>query len=156
MIVVCMRRGGLVMAGTRLAYIGSMPAQVVEKARKVAAIDAAVMVATRPGRTHSDVFRDLQAAYAAQGEADQWRYHHQGGPAGYNSREWIVTPGDMRPVQAGVAYAWNPSIVGCKSEDTILVQDNGFEIVSGAADDWPMIEVNVSGQVVKRPGILEI
>ena len=156
MIVVCNRKGGLVVSGTRLAHFGPLPAALTEKAQQVAAIDAAVMAATRPGRSHADVFKDLQAAYAAQGVADQWQYHHQGGPAGYNAREYIVTPNDESTVQAGVAYAWNPSVVGCKSEDTILVNDDGFEIVSQAASHWPMIEVEVEGQTVKRPGIIEM
>jgi antitoxin VapB len=156
MIVVCNRKGGLVVSGTRLAHFGALPSELAEKARKVAAIDAAVMVATRPGRSHADVFKDLQAAYAAQGEADQWQNHHQGGPAGYNAREFIVTPDDDSVVQAGVAYAWNPSVVGCKSEDTILVNNGGFEIVSQAGSNWPMIEVEVEGQTVKRPGIIEM
>jgi antitoxin VapB len=156
MVVVCMRRGGLVVSGTRLAYIGKLPAEIAEKANKCAAIDAAVMLATKPGRALSEVFADLQAAYAEQGEAEQWQYHHQGGPAGYNAREWIVAPNDMRTVQANGAYAWNPSVVGCKSEDTILVGENGFEIVSSAPGDWPMIDIKVGDQTVKRPGILEI
>lgn len=156
MIVVCMRRGGLVVAATRLAHVGGVPAEIEEKARKVAAVDAAAMVATRPGRTMDEVFSDIQAAYAAQGEDGQWQYHHQGGPAGYASREWIVTPGDPRKVQAGMAFAWNPSIVGCKSEDTILVGENGFEIVSAASGDWPVIEVTVGGQTIQRPGILPL
>ena len=155
MMVVCMRRGGLVVAGTRLVYFGSLPAEIAEKAQKVAAIDAAVIAATQPGRALNVTFADLQAAYAAQGEADQWQFHHQGGPTGYNSREWIVTAADTRPAQPGMAFAWNPSIVGCKSEDTILLQADGFELVSAASADWPVIEVEVNGQVIQRPGIAE-
>ncbi len=156
MIVVCNRKWGLVVSATRLAHAGPLPADLRAKAQKVAEIDAAVMVATRPERSHAAVFQELQAAYAAQGEAEQWRFHHQGGPAGYNAREFIVTPDDESLVQAGSAYAWNPSVVGCKSEDTILVGDDGFEIVSDAGANWPMIAVEVAGQTVLRPGILEL
>jgi Xaa-Pro aminopeptidase len=156
MIVVCMRRGGLIVAGTRLAYVGTLPGEIAEKARKVAAVDAAAIAATRPGRTLGAVLADIQAAYAAQGEDGQWQYHHQGGPTGYNSREWLVTPGDERLVQANGAYAWNPSIVGCKSEDTFLVSDSGFEIISAAPAGWPLIEVEINGQVIPRPGIIEL
>ncbi len=156
MLVVCNRKWGLVVSATRLAQVGPLPAALRAKAQKVAQIDAAAMLATRPGRSHAEVFADIQAAYAAQDEADQWRFHHQGGPAGYNAREFIVTPGEESHVLAGSAYAWNPSIVGCKSEDTILVQDAGFEILSDAGPDWPMITVHVSGQSVQRPAILEL
>lgn len=156
MVVVCMRRHGLVVSATRLVYAGAVPAEIAEKNRKVAAIDAAAMAATRPGRTLGDVFSDIQAAYAAQGESDQWQYHHQGGPAGYGAREHIATPGDTLVVQADSVYAWNPSIIGCKSEDTILVGANGFEIVSAAPAGWPMLDITVGGKVVQRPGILSL
>ncbi|MCY4525240.1 MAG: M24 family metallopeptidase [Anaerolineaceae bacterium] len=156
MIVVCNRKWGLVLSATRLAQVGPLPPELRAKAQTVAQIDAAAMLATRPGRSHAAVFRDIQDAYAAQGEAGQWRYHHQGGTAGYNAREIIVTPGEESPVRAGSLYAWNPSIVGCKSEDTILVGDEGFEIITAAGPDWPMIRVEQAGQSVSRPGILEL
>ena len=156
MVVVCMRRHGLVVSATRLAYAGAVPAEIVEKNRRVAAVDAAAIAATRPGRTLGAVFADIQAAYAAQGEAGQWQYHHQGGPAGYNARERVAAPGDPWVVQADTVYAWNPSIVGCKSEDTILVREGGFEIVSAGPDAWPMVEVSAGGQTIKRPAVLAL
>ncbi|NWG15907.1 MAG: M24 family metallopeptidase [Chloroflexi bacterium] len=156
MIVVCMRREGLILSATRLAHFGALPPELREKAAKVAAIDAAAIAASRPGRSLGDVFADLQAAYAAQGETDQWLYHHQGGPTGYIARERVATPGDPTIISANMALAWNPSIVGCKSEDTILVNESGFEIVTAAPAGWPMIAVEIGGQTIQRPGILEL
>jgi antitoxin VapB len=156
MLVVCMRREGLVVSATRFVSIGKAAPELQEKVRKVAAIDAVTMVASKPGRTLGQVFTELQAAYAAYGEEDQWQYHHQGGLAGYAPRERVATPGDPTKIQVGHTFAWNPSIVGAKSEDTILLNADSFEIVTQASGDWPMVEVNLSGQIVKRPGILEI
>jgi Xaa-Pro aminopeptidase len=155
MLVVCMRRAGLIVSATRLVHFGTVPDELRAKLQQVAAIDAAAMVATRPGRTIGDVFADIQAAYAAQGVPDQWQYHHQGGPAGYGAREIIATPGDSTLVEANQLYAWNPSVVGCKSEDTILVGDNGFEIISQTGN-WPTVDVQINGQTVKRPDILSL
>jgi antitoxin VapB len=155
MLVVCMRRAGLIVSATRLVYFGAVPADLQAKLQQVAAIDAAAMVATQPGRSLGDVFADLQAAYAAQGVPDQWQYHHQGGPAGYGARERIATPGDPTVIQAHQLFAWNPSVVGCKSEDTILVGERGFEIVSHTGN-WPTVDVEVGGQMVKRPAILSL
>lgn len=155
MMVVCMMREGLVVAATRLVHWGRLTAELEEKQRKVAAIDAAVMVATQPGRTMGDAFNDLQAAYVAQGENEQWTMHHQGGLIAYQSRERLATPGDATLIHVGQAFAWNPSIVGCKSEDTILLSPLGFEIVT-ETPGWPMQEVDVGGKIVRRPRILEI
>lgn len=155
MIVVCMRRGGLIVSATRIVHFGKLPDALHEKLHKVAYIDAAAMVASRPGRTLGAAFADIQAAYAAEGETTQWQFHHQGGLAGYQARERVATPGDPTLIQVGNAMAWNPSIVGCKSEDTILVGEDGFEIVSHASSSWPVVEVDYGGQIVARPGILE-
>ena len=156
MMVVCMRRGGLFTAGTRFAYFGALPDVLRDKQDKVAAIDAAGMSATRPGRSLGDVFAALQAAYTSQGEGEQWKQHHQGGLIGYASREHIATPGDPTLIEAGQAFAWNPSIVGCKSEDTILLGVDGFEIVTQASEEWPSIEIGIAGQTIRRPAILEL
>ena len=156
MIVLCMRRGGLVVAGTRLAHFGTISDELNEKVRRVAYIDAAAMVASRPGRTLSDVFDDMTLAYLQMHEEGQWQNHHQGGLIGYNSRERIAKPGEMTAIQVGSACAWNPSIVGYKSEDTILIGANGFEIVTPVSPDFPTVSVEVGGQTVVRPSILEL
>jgi antitoxin VapB len=156
MVVLCVRRGGLIVAGTRLGYIGKMPPEVAATAHRIAAIDATVIAASRPGRTLGAIFADLQAAYHAQGETDQWQLHHQGGPIAYQGRERIATPGDPTLVEAGMAFAWNPSIVGCKSEDTILVGAHGNEIVTAHSAAWPTIDVDLASETLRRAGILEL
>jgi len=58
-------------------------------------------------------------------------------------------------VSVGQTYAWNPSITGTKSEDTILVGEAGNEVLT-AIENWPMLPVAVNGQTFARPAILEI
>jgi antitoxin VapB len=53
----------------------------------------------------------------------------------------------------GQVFAWNPSITGTKSEDSILVGETANEIITEIAD-WPSINVQVGQQVIKRPAIL--
>jgi len=156
MLVICLRRGGLVVSATRLIHIGPAPQELHDKLQKVASIDARVIAATRPGRTVGQVFDDLISFYADAGEPDQWKLHHQGGLAGYAPRELVATPGDPTVIEAGMMAAWNPSIVGAKCEDTVLITNEGFEIVSQASAAWPKIDVNVNGQIIQRPGILEL
>jgi antitoxin VapB len=120
-----------------------------------AAVDATFTAATRPGARLSDVFQRAVEAYAAQGFPDEWRLHHQGGPAGYEPREFIATPSVADLAAAGQAYAWNPSITGCKSEDTILIGEAENEVLT-TIQDWPDIQVSVDGKAYSRPAILEI
>ena len=93
--------------------------------------------------------------YRETGFADEWQLHHQGGPAGYEPREFVGTPTVTDPVTVGQAYAWNPSITGAKSEDTFLVGPNGNEVIT-TIPGWPMLSIDIDGQTIPRPAILEI
>jgi len=154
MLILCGRKWGLICSVTRLVHFGPLPDEVRHKAEAVARIDAEMIVATRPGRTLGDVFSEAQSAYAAAGYPDEWKLHHQGGSAGYAPREVTATPASIEPILVGQAFAWNPSITGAKSEDTILVGTGSNEIITEMAD-WPGIDVQVGEQVIKRPAILE-
>lgn len=155
MLVLCGRRHGLVCSLTRFVHFGRLPEDLRHRAGAVAAVDAAFIQATRPGRRVRDVFRAGVAAYAVQGYPDEWQRHHQGGAAGYEPREYIATPETLDPVGAGQVFAWNPSIAGTKSEDTILVGENGNEILT-AIDGWPTIGVETGDGSLARPAILEL
>jgi len=156
MLVLCGRWKGLVASITRLVHFGWLTDELQKKMEVVAYIDATFLTGTRPKRTLKEVFMDAVAAYTRRGFTGEWELHHQGGPAGYEPREYIATPESEDVVFSGQTYAWNPSITGTKSEDTILVTDDGFEVLT-EIDDWPMLMVELpDGKIVKRPAILEI
>ncbi len=155
MLVLCGRKLGQVCSITRLVHFGPLSDELRVKMEAVAAIDAVTVARTRPGRTLGEVFADMQQAYDVTGFANEWRLHHQGGPAGYEPREVVATPGAPQLVAAGQTYAWNPSITGAKSEDTILIGEAGNEVLT-VVDGWPMIDVEIDGQVIPRPAILEM
>ena len=56
-------------------------------------------------------------------------------------------------IYADQAFAWNPSITGTKSEDTIICRADGPQVMA-AQTDWPMIEAQWNGQTMSRPDIL--
>jgi Xaa-Pro aminopeptidase len=153
MLVLCGRQHGLVCSITRLVHFGCLPEEIQKKALSVARIDAAMITATRPGRRLGEIFQTTVNEYARFGYPDEWRLHHQGGPAGYEPREYIARPGASEKVSLGQVYAWNPSIAGIKSEDTILVTETGNEILT-AISGWPLISVDVDGNSLERPAIL--
>jgi Xaa-Pro aminopeptidase len=156
MLILCGRQRGLVASVTRLVHFGSMPKALRTKMEGTARVDAAFIAATRPGRTLGEVFQHAVDAYAAAGFPEEWHLHHQGGPAGYEPREYLGLPGGAQVVTAGQAYAWNPSITGTKSEDTILVGEQGNEVVT-AIEGWPMLTVEAAGgEKWLRPAVLEV
>jgi Xaa-Pro aminopeptidase len=155
MLVVCGRKWGLVCSLTRLVYFGSFPAALRAKIEATARIDAVLISATRPGARLSEIFEQAQGAYAEAGFPNEWHLHHQGGLAGYEPRELTVTPAALEAVLSGQAFAWNPSISGAKSEDTILVGDQGNEILT-QIQGWPVVDVAIGDQTIQRPAVLEM
>jgi Xaa-Pro aminopeptidase len=155
MLVLCGRRWGLVCSLTRFVRFGRLPDDLRRRAEAVAQVDATFIAATRPGQTLGAIFQRATAAYAETGFPDEWHLHHQGGPAGYEPREYVATPNSADVVSVGQVYAWNPSITGTKSEDTILVGDESNEVLT-SIDGWPTLTVTVDGQEHTRPAILEI
>jgi len=150
MLVTCAEYAGLIACLTRFVAFAPPTKEQRDKCQAVANIDAAVNLATKPGRTLGEIFDDLRRAYAENGHADQWQNHHQGGSTGYLPREMVATPGSPVPVPANQAFAWNPSIVGAKSEDTVLCTENGIEVLTAASNDWPSIEGQSSTGNLRR------
>jgi antitoxin VapB len=155
MLILCGRRQGLVCSVTRLVHFGRLPDPIRSNAEAVARVDATMIATTRPSRSVGDVFQRAIRAYAECGYPQEWQRHHQGGPAGFEPREFLATPDSRERVSVGQAYAWNPSITGTKSEDTFLVGDRENEVLTGMRD-WPTIRVEVDGQTFQRPAILEV
>jgi Xaa-Pro dipeptidase len=146
---------GLNLSITRFVHFATPPAEVVRKQQAILNISARLIHNTRPGRKIVDIFRQHRDNFARFGYPDEWMKLHQGGSASYRIRDvkaTLDTP-DTELVLLHQAYAWNPSIAGVKSEDTILVLEDGNEIISEDAD-WPLASIDVDGEEVRRPEIL--
>ncbi len=115
-------------------------------ARVAATAIAATAEAARTGGTAGDVFAAIQDAYADAGYPDEWRRHHQGGPIGYESREWTATPGSAMPIRGPMPFAWNPTIQGAKCEETVLLEaeGEGFDVLSSTGE-WPTAKYDAVG-----------
>lgn len=155
MLVTCARRWGLIVAATRMVRFGRPDRRLRRKHDAVVFVDAAMIAATRPAVALADILQEGIKAYRSRRFGREWKLHHQGGPTGYAPREFIVTPREKRRVVENQPIAWNPSITGTKSEDTILALADRTEIVS-ESPDWPMIDVEIEGRVIRRPDILVI
>lgn len=156
MLVVCAEQAGLWVNLTRLVSLSPVEGDMKIKHRAVCQVDATANAATQPGRTFADVFADIIAEYEKQGFAEQWQLHHQGGSTGYNGRDVFANPACESVVQAGQAFAWNPSITGTKSEDTMLLTEQGLRWITEPGPDWPTLQIERDGQAFRRADILEL
>ncbi len=154
MLVTCAERAGLISCLTRFVHFGPLPAELKRRHQAVANVDAAVNLATRPGRTLGEVFVELQRAYAGEGFADEWQLHHQGGSTGYAPREAVAGPGSAVTVRENQAFAWNPSITGTKSEDTVLITSQGIEVLTRPGEGFPTLAGKSPAGELPRADIL--
>lgn len=153
MIVICGRKHGLIASVTRLFHFGPMSDELKRKHQAVVEVDTVFIAESHPGAVVGDIFAAAQKAYEEKGYPGEWQFHHQGGPAGYEARDYVATPGNTQKFLKPQALAWNPSIKGTKSEDTIITTEGKPEIIT-ATPDWPMISVSYKGDAWERPDIL--
>ena len=143
-------RGGRYASATRTVAFDGAPEWLDDRHHKAMRVEATALAATLGARGGSannsgsddgsgdagDVFDAIADAYDDLGEPDEWRNHHQGGAAGFAGREWIATPDGDERIDTPMAYAYNPTVRGAKSEDTVLVTDDGVDVLTRTGE-WP-------------------
>lgn len=152
--VLCGKRNGLVVSLTRMLHFGKkLPDELRRKHTACCSVDMALNCATRVGIPIKQVLAAGIEEYEKHGFGEEWKMHHQGGPTGYHPRCFRGTPQEERLVMNNQAYAWNPSITGTKSEDTILVSGGGFEFISSPTSAWPALNVKIGSKTYRRADI---
>ncbi len=130
MLVVCAEMGGLYVSLTRFVELEEPDEELARRQAACAEILGRMREeATRPGRGLAEAFADCQRFYAEAGFPEEWRLHHQGGMAGYATREVVATPETGQEIRPGMAFAWNPSITGAKAEETFVLTHDGPEVI---------------------------
>lgn len=143
LVSVTAERDGLYASLTRTVAFDP-PEWLLDRHRAAMRIEATALAATRAAAlgvldgtgTSGDVFAAIREAYDTLGFEGEWRHHHQGGVTGYAAREWVATPAGTEPVREPMAYAWNPTVQGTKSEDTHLIAGDRTETLT-TTGAWP-------------------
>jgi Xaa-Pro dipeptidase len=131
MLVACAERDGLFASLTRMISFEEPDPHTLRRQEACEEVLRRMREeATLAGRTLAEAFEDCRRFYAEAGFPEGWRDHHQGGMAGYASREVIATPGTHQEIREDQAFAWNPSLVGAKAEETFVLGRDGSEILT--------------------------
>lgn len=154
-LVCCARKWGLITALTRSVHFGEISDDIKNIQKAVNFVDVVFYANTKPGIVVGQVFNAAQKAYAQVGYPNEWKNHHQGGAIGYETREYIARSESQEIINLPQAFAWNPSIHGNKSEDTILLTEDGMEVITNTGN-WPSMDLDYAGKVYTRPNILII
>ena len=147
------RRHGLTVSMTRMIFFGTVPDSWRQRYEAVLLVHASLLKASQIGQTLGEAFQEGVAAYAKVGYPQEWKQHHQGGLAGYLSREKKAVADTSLRLQAGMVVAWNPTIQGVKAEDTYLIEAQG-NVNLTAPVKWPTIVVEEEEQQFVFPDIL--
>jgi Xaa-Pro dipeptidase len=144
MAVVVAKRAGLHVAATRIC-VRRGDDEIVTLMKTLDAVNDAVLEASLPGGTWGDSLNALAAGYESIGQPNAWREHFQGGPIGFDQREFELAPHQTSspfwslPRQLNTAVAWNPSLRGgAKIEETYLLGDE-IELLT-VTPSWPLVE----------------
>ncbi len=150
---VCVRRRGLCVTLTRVVHFGTISDDLKKKHMAAVWLDAyAISRTLKEGRVKV-IFERMRDMYHKVGYADEWTKHPVGGLIGYKPREFDATENTDHILAINQAFSWNPTIEGTKSEDTIIITEDGYEIVTHTGK-YPYVEVAIEGKIIRRPDIL--
>lgn len=140
MVVLGGEKYGLNISMTRMIYFDQIPAEISWKYTKVQEIFASMQLMMKDGMNGDQYFSKVIELYHESGYPQEWKKHHQGGSTGYACREEVFRPDSQSKINAGQAYAWNPTITGVKCEETTFLTKTGVEVFT-RSHRWPVRSV---------------
>jgi antitoxin VapB len=155
MVVTCARRNGLIASLSRIVSAGEIPTELRRRTLATARVNAQLLSATRVGMTGAELYEVAARAYAEEGFEGEEHLHHQGGAAGYRTRDWVAHPSSRESVQVRQPFAWNPSITGTKVEETCIAFEDGIEVIT-STHSWPKVSVQANGREYFSPDVLSL
>ena len=155
LVAVCAKREGLIASLSRIACVGEIPAELERRTAATAFVFARLAAATRAGASGAELYCIASEAYAEKDFAGEINRHHQGGAAGYKSRDWVAHPKNGEIVLQNQAFAWNPTVAGAKTEETFITSGDTIEIIT-ASPNFPQISIETDGRAIISPGVLSL
>lgn len=144
---------GLHALTSRMVTFGEPPEDMRRRYQAVARMQATIVAATRPGVRLSALLDLCLGLFESLGYPDERTNHFHGGPTGYRVSYAERCQDPDAVVQINTAFGWYLTVAGAKSEELILVDDQGAQIRS-VDPEWPRLEIEVEGQTVAVPDIL--
>ena len=119
------RYKGLITTVTRMAHFGKKDPKLAQQYDDTCEIECRSIAAVKIGQDDINAYHANKKAYEDLGYGDMWRLHGQGGPHGYNNRDYVITPTTHGITQVNQCYCYNPVIDGTKTEDAFIVTEEG-------------------------------
>ncbi|MCA9074153.1 MAG: M24 family metallopeptidase [Planctomycetaceae bacterium] len=147
------RRKGLHVGATRTVTFGQPTKSIADTHHLAAIVQTTGMFFSQVGWTVSDTWSRVARIYEKFGAPDGWRQAEQAEGIGYAIEEFAFEPGSRSRLRTGTPIFWHPSVRTAAVGDTMLVHDEGFELLT-PSENWPELTVEVKGSQIRRPSIL--
>ena len=148
MVVICSLYKGVMIAASRIRYFRAETAQEKLQNQAVAKINADMIAASKLGTHSKDLWNNMLHSYKNHNFEQEYLNHHQGGAIGFESREWILRPNLNETLLENQLIAWNPTLIGSKSEETVLVTQGETKMLT-ITGGYPTLTYN--GVTVTTP-----
>jgi Xaa-Pro aminopeptidase len=102
-----------------------------------------------------EVWNRVHRIYEKSGVEGEWRLADQAEVVEYEFGAVPLMPTSEFRLAAGTPVFWHPSVGPVLMGDTVLVGENGTEVLT-ASSEWPVVSVLVKGTPVSVPGILVV
>jgi|GEM_PF-175058 len=147
------RRHGLCASVARMVAFDPVDPELARAHALASMVDATLIYFSRPGAVVSDIFRRARRIYEKYGHPHEWMKDYQGHVVGVSPRELTLTPDGQATLGHDLALSWCPSVSSARSQDTIVIDQRGYEVVTESRR-WPRVEVLVKNLPILRPGLL--
>lgn len=140
--------GGYLSELERTMILGEPSSEQARYFELMVAVQDLAFEEIRPGRTCAEVDRPVREFYEAHGVEKTWR-HHTGHAIGYGMHESpffdigdeaLIEPGMVFTVEPGI---YLPGFAGFRHSDTVLVTDNGMELLTTYPRDLESLTLRV-------------
>lgn len=138
MAVLCCRYKGVVIALSRIIYFRKRTDEEKKRDEIICKINSTLISETNVGTSTKTLWDIMLKAYKENGVESEYLNHHQGGAIGFESREWILRPTLEETIVVNQMIAYNPTLIGTKAEETILIRDSSKETVT-LGNDFPTL-----------------
>ncbi len=149
----CGAKWGLHVPNSRLIYFEQPPADIRRRFDAVATMQAAMLSTIRPGVKLASLRDSVFSLFESLGYPEERYVHFHGGPVGYPGSSPERCLNLDQTVIPNMAFAWYFTVAGVKSEELMLVDEQGASLKS-VDPKWPMLEIEYAGHRVAVPDIL--
>ncbi len=146
-------RHGLFASASRAVCFGPPAAELAKAVESVCKVTATYIAASYPKGVVRDILAAGRRIYMLCGFEHEWHCGPQGHLTGRMPIEIAFTPTLLELLQPGSVVTWQSSIGAAASGDTILVTEQGPELIT-VTEMWPLIGVRAHGKNVLRPSML--